>query len=304
MTLLLSLLCVSQVVAQQGLPPHARATHLEEGTFPATWISGGPACSTEPAFQVHAYNDDLYIVRQSLCTNFEAPFLYLIFGRQKALLLDTGAGNAPVGDTIRAVRDAWLASQSLSSIELVVAHLHAHGDHVQGDGQFIGQPNTTVVGTSLASVQNFFGFTNWPLQMVPYDLGGRVLDVIPIPGHHSAHIAVYDRRTGILLTGDSLYPGRLYVTGATGQGNWNTYKASMRRLVDFTATRPVTWVLGTHIEMSTTPGSLYPVGSTNHPSEHVLQLTRSHLLELDAAIHAQSTPHIETHADFVIWPSG
>ncbi len=106
------------------------------------------------------------------------------------------------------------------------------------------------------------------------------------------------------MTGDSICLGRLYVTGATGQDNWNFYKASMRRLVDFTATRPVTWVLGTHIEMNTTPGSHYPVGSTNHPSEHVLQLTRSHLLELDAAIHAQMSPHIETHADFVIRPSG
>jgi glyoxylase-like metal-dependent hydrolase (beta-lactamase superfamily II) len=34
------------------------------------------------------------------------------------------------------------------------------------------------------------------------------------PGHHVASIALYDRRTGNLLTGDSLYAGRLYVNEA------------------------------------------------------------------------------------------
>lgn len=286
--------------AQQVAP---RSHVIEVGTFPDTWIAGAN-CGTEPQFQVHAYNPDFYIVRQSICTNFEAPFLYLIFGSQKAILFDTGAGGVPVGNKIREIRDAWLAAHGMSSIQLVVAHLHAHGDHTAGDSQFIGQPNTTVVGTSQTAVRNFFGITTWPTQVVSYDLGGRVLDIVPIPGHHSAHIAVYDRRTGILLTGDSLYPGRLYVTGATGQGNWNVYKASMQRLVTFTSTRPLPWVLGTHIEMSTTPFDDYPFGATSHPNEHVLQLRRSHLLELNNALIALPTPQVQVHADFVISPSG
>jgi glyoxylase-like metal-dependent hydrolase (beta-lactamase superfamily II) len=285
-------------------PPLARATPLESGTFPASWIAGGPACPGEPQFQVHAYNPDFYIVRQSLCTDFEAPFLYLIFGSQRAILFDTGAGGVPAGNKIREIRDAWLAAHGMSSIPLVVAHLHSHGDHTAGDGQFIGQPNTTVVGTSVSAVQNFFGFTSWPTQRVEFDLGGRVLDILAIPGHQSAHIAVYDRHTGILLTGDSLYPGRLYVSGATGQGNWDIYKASMQRLVDFAGTRPITWVLGTHIEMSTTPGDDYSTGVTYHPSEHVLQLTLRHLIELNSAIHAQTSPHIEVHDDFIVYPFG
>jgi len=286
--------------AQQAAP---RPRAIEFGTLPDAWIAGAN-CTTEPQFQVHAYNPDFYIVRQSICTNYEAPFLYLIFGSQKAILFDTGAGGVQVGNKIREIRDAWLVAHGMSSIQLVVAHLHAHGDHTAGDNQFTGQPNTTVVGTSLTSVRNFFGITNWPTQIVSYDLGGRVIDIIPIPGHHTAHIAVYDRRTGILLTGDSLYPGRLYVTGATGQGNWNIYKASMQRLVDFTATRPLAWVLGTHIEMSTTPFDDYPFGALSHPNEHVLQLGRSHLLELHNSLQALPTPQVQVHADFVISPSG
>ena len=81
-----------------------------------------------------------------------------------------------------------------------------------------------------------------------YDLGGRTVDVIPLPGHQTAHIALYDAATRILFTGDSLYPGRLYFPKA----DFATYKASIQRLVDFTADKPVNFVLGTHIEMTTT----------------------------------------------------
>ena len=39
-----------------------------------------------PDWQVHEYNADFYILRESGCTNYEKPFLYLIFGKDKALL--------------------------------------------------------------------------------------------------------------------------------------------------------------------------------------------------------------------------
>jgi glyoxylase-like metal-dependent hydrolase (beta-lactamase superfamily II) len=42
-----------------------------------------------------------------------------------------------------------------------------------------------------AGYTRFFGFHNWPTEIVPYDLGDRVLDVIPIPGHEPSSIAIY-----------------------------------------------------------------------------------------------------------------
>ena len=63
-----------------------------------------------------------------------------------------------------------------------------------------------MVGLSSTAVASFFGISAWPTEIVEYDLGGRIIDVIPIPGHQSAHIALYDRQTGLLLTGDTLYP--------------------------------------------------------------------------------------------------
>jgi len=33
-----------------------------------------------PDWQVHEYNADFYIIRESGCTHYEKPFIYLIFG--------------------------------------------------------------------------------------------------------------------------------------------------------------------------------------------------------------------------------
>lgn len=266
--------------------------------FP-TWINGSN-CATEPKIQIFAYDANTYILRQSMCTDFEGPFIYLLFGQDKVLMEDTGASaNPPIPlyRTVKRIIDHWLAANGKTSIQLVVAHSHAHGDHTAGDGQFLGKPNTTVVGTSVNAVKTFFGITSWPTQIVAYDLGGRTVDVIPIPGHEVSHIALYDRNTKLLLTGDTLYPGRLYIS------DFPTYLQSIQRLVDFTAVNDVSYVLGTHIEMSTTPGVDFPIGSTFHPNEHELQLSRDHLIELlNGLLGMQGAPHIETHDDFIIYP--
>jgi glyoxylase-like metal-dependent hydrolase (beta-lactamase superfamily II) len=273
------------------------------GGFPDDWISGAPSCSPQPLplIQVHVYNDDTYILRQSKCTNFEGPCMYLLFGEDKVLLEDTGAGfpSLPLATTVYGLIDDWLAAHEKESIQLIVAHSHSHGDHIGHDSQFTGQPNTTVVGTSLSAVQAFWGYTaaTWPTEIHQYDLGGRILDIIAIPGHHATHIAIYDRNSHLLLTGDTLYPGFLFIS------SFSQYKTSIQRLVDFTEDNPVCWVLGTHIEMSAVPGIAYPYGTVYQPNEHVLQLTRDHLVELNEALIAMGvTPHDEVHDDFIISP--
>lgn len=275
------------------------------GTFASHWISGGPDCGSEPDIQIQAYNPDFYILRQSLCTSFEAPFLYLIFGQSKVLMIDTGDGGIALSTTVQGIIDDWLAARGQASIQLIIAHSHSHGDHIAGDAQVDALPNSVLVGKTQAQVASFFGITNWPTEIVEYDLGGgRIVDVIPIPGHQAAHVAYYDRETATLITGDSLYPGRLYVFGASGQGQWAVYKASMQRLVDFVATRDLCWVLGTHIEMTNTAGLDFQIGSTWHPDEHELELSREHLLELNTALQALPSPVIEVHDDFIIYPIG
>jgi hydroxyacylglutathione hydrolase len=267
---------------------------LAPGSLEVSWMHGAANCaqSTDPELQVHAYGPTTYILRQDKCRTFEAPFMYLLLGAQSALLLDTGATNSP------ALRDA--VSALAADRTLLIAHSHAHGDHVASDGRFRNQPGTTVIGTGVAAVQQAFGLNPWPTDTAELDLGGgRVLDVLAIPGHEAAHIALYDRETGLLLTGDTLYPGLLFIN------DWNTYRASVRRLAEFVASHPVSHVLGAHVEMTSSPGVAYAYQTVYQPAEHVLQLSPAHVLELDAALTtlgAMPPAGAVAHDDFVIVP--
>ena len=84
----------------------------------------------------------------------------------------------------------------------------------------------------------------------------------------------------MLLTGDSFYPGRLYV----GESAFAEFTASHQRLVDFTRDKPVAHILGTHIEQTRTPFVDYPRGTAYQPDEAPLELSRGDLLELNEAI--------------------
>ncbi len=269
---------------------------VRTGTLPKTWLLGGPDCRKIPEFEAYQYNEDLYILRQSGCSHYEKPFLYLFFGTEKALLLDTGAGEPKTAPAVQAVVNGWLARNGRKSIPLEVIHSHAHDDHIAGDGQF-QQPGTILVRPNLPAVQDFFGIARWPVQTVQHDLGNRVLDIIPIPGHEATSIALYDRQTGILFTGDTLYPGRLYVEDG------KEFARSIRRLVDFTEGKVVAHILGCHIENTRTPYLDYPVGTVYQPDEHALELGRAHLIELDQALQKMDKNIVRTALrDFTIWP--
>ena len=264
--------------------------------FPAKW-NDGTNCGNEAPIQRWKYADDTFILRQSLCSNFEGPFVYVLLGTEAVFVQDTGTGAVDLYTPIATIVAEWSAARGLGTLPIYVTHSHGHGDHTGGDGQFSGKPDVTVVGTSSNAVQNFFGFSNWPTETVTLDLGERTLDVMGLPGHQAAHVAIYDRKHELLLTGDTLYPGRLYIS------NWPQYQASIARMVDFAgAGNPVQWVLGTHIEMKAVGGD-FPFGSTSHPDEHVLQLPFGVLTELNQAVIAMgNNPTQEEHADFIIYP--
>jgi glyoxylase-like metal-dependent hydrolase (beta-lactamase superfamily II) len=256
--------------------------------------------NTDPKIQVHSCDAHTFILRQNKTVSYEAPFLFLFCGNDRALLLDTGAtaepGTFPLRDTVDRILAGWLAEHPRDGYQLVVGHTHGHGDHVAGDGQFADRPDTTVVGRDVAAVREFFGFTDWPAQIVTVDLGGRVLEVTGSPGHHPAAITVYDPWSGFLVTGDTVYPGRLYVP------DFPAFVASLERLTDFASTRPVTHVLGCHIEMTAEPGRDYPIGTTFQPDEPPLQLTVGQLTEVrDAAVAVAGKPGAHVFDAFIIY---
>jgi len=64
------LLLLAGAARPQGTPA------FSPGGLPPSWPHGGPGCAGVPDFYVHRYNEDLYILRQSGCSNYEKPFLY------------------------------------------------------------------------------------------------------------------------------------------------------------------------------------------------------------------------------------
>jgi hydroxyacylglutathione hydrolase len=281
------------------------------GDLDVSWIHGSPSTrhNRDPAIQVHRSDPHTFVLRQNKALHYEAPFLYLLCDNDRALLLDTGATadpeRFPLRDTVDALLDGWLAEHPRASYPLVVAHTHAHSDHIAGDAQFDGRPSTSVVGTDLTAVRSFFGFTGPPGLSdlsglsgpdADVDLGGRVLQFSEIPGHHATSVAVYDPWTGFLLTGDTVYRGRLYVE------DFPAFLSSLDRLVAITMQRPVTQVLGCHIEMSREPGRDYPIGATYQPREPELPMTVAELVTVrDAARSVADRPGVHRFDDFLIF---
>lgn len=268
------------------------------GSLDVAWVHGSPSRRhrTDPPWQVHLYREDTVIMRQSKDVTFEAPFTFLLFGTERALLLDTGAVN---DDLLRRKVDDlvadWLSHHPHPDYQVVVAHTHGHGDHVAGDPSFSSRPQTQVVGRSEQDVRAFFGFTAWPHEVVDYDLGGRRLQVVGVPGHHAASIAIHDERTGLLFTGDSVYPGRLYVEDI------EAFVDSMDRLVEFVETRTVTHVLGCHVEMTREPRRDYYFGCRYQPEEPPLQMTVDQLRAVrDAAVSVADRRGVHRFDDFVL----
>ena len=267
------------------------------------WIHGSQNCddNRDKAIEVLAAGPGTYVLRQNKCINVEAPFIYVFFGEHTVFVQDTGATkNAevfPIYATVQKLIEENFATSP--SPKILITHSHGHSDHTAGDDQFRGKENVVLVERELEDVTEHFDFSRWPMGETVIDLGGRELTLFPIPGHQEASVAVYDSRTQWLLTGDTFYPGRLYVR------KWDEYKTSIQKLVDFTSTYPVSALMGTHIEISKNSGEIFEFGSDYQPNEADLPLTTDDLNVLNTAlIEIGDKPQERTLDKFMISPVG
>jgi hydroxyacylglutathione hydrolase len=267
------------------------------------WIHGSPSAkhNTDPEIQVHQYDEHTFILRQNKAIDYEAPFMFLMFGNERVVLIDTGATESAAFFPLRRVVDElveqWLAVHPRDAYGLLVLHTHAHGDHVAGDEQFAGRPDTVLVDAGLSNARAYFGFDDEADKVVHVDLGGRVLDCLATPGHDAAAVTFFDPHTGFLLTGDTVYRGRLYVE------DWSAFRDTIDRMTAFAEGRPVTHVLGCHIEMTNRPGVDYPVRTTYQPDEPPLEMTTDHLRDVRRAVdEIGDRPERRAFADFIIYP--
>ncbi len=156
---------------------------------------------------------------------------YLVNGRRRSALIDTGLGMAPLRPAL----------QDLTRADIVVLNTHWHFDHVMGNPEFEtiaiadeehrliqrAIDNSTLrrlyIDTCLATGQRLpTGFKpehcHYPgsvaTQMLKdgdrIDLGGRQLTALATPGHTRGSLSFLDDRTGALFCGDLIYEGTLY----------------------------------------------------------------------------------------------
>ena len=203
--------------------------------------------------------------------------MYLLIGKTRALLIDTGDVGDPTHAPLAKTVIGLLPEDGATRLPLLVVHTHRHTDHRAGDPQFQHLPNVQVVGYDLASVERFYHFSNWPNGLAQIPLGDRTIDVFPTPGHNATHVAFYDRNTALLFSGDFLLPGRLLIEDADAD------LASAKRAAAFARTHPMIAVLGGHIELNAA-GNLFPWESRYHPDERALPMTKADLLALPTAL--------------------
>lgn len=256
-----------------GLP------QIADGSLNKHWSEGAEDCKAHPQapLEIHAYNPQTFILRENLCSTFEAPFMYLLVGTTKALMIDTGDVSDPKLMPLAETVMHLLPGEGPAKLPLLVVHTHRHLDHRGGDGQFAGLPNVQVVGFDLDSVWRYYNFTSWPEGDAQIDLGDRTVDAIPTPGHNETEVSFYDRKTGLFFSGDFLMPARLLIDDTS------TDLASAKRAATFVKDRPISYVLGGHIEVDEA-GETFPWESQYHPHEHALAMTKDDVLALPSAV--------------------
>jgi glyoxylase-like metal-dependent hydrolase (beta-lactamase superfamily II) len=214
------------------LPRPAYRT-LERVNVPDTW------------FEVYRIRPGIFAIYEP--HQQEEIISYLILGEKQALLLDTGMG---ISDMKRLV-------EGLTDLPVSVINSHTHNDHVSGnwrfsriygmDTAFTRQSAKGTVADAQAEIgpgmvcgglppgfdpRSYavkpFHITDWIHGGDTIDLGGRVLEVIPAPGHTPDSIALWDARNGLLFTGDMYYPGPIFLFRP--ETDLDAYEASIARM--------------------------------------------------------------------------
>lgn len=271
------------------------------GNLRFNWIHGSLSAmhNRDVRIQVHQYNTHTFIMRQNPAIHWEAPFMYLLFGNDSAVLIDTGAtANAehfPLRNTVDKLITRWLAQHNKESIQLVVMPLGSDFSQTQGLAQFEDRPETRLIVPNAKARRALLGGADSSEPLGTLELGGRALTVLPTPGLDAQAISLYDPWADLLLTGNSFYPGRLVIR------DFDAYQTSLSTLLDFTAKSPVAWVFGGRIEMSSRPGIDYRLRSNYRPIEHSLQMPQSDLREAAQIVRLiNGKQDIRIHSDFIV----
>lgn len=215
----------------------------------------------EPWFEVYKVSPGVFALcepRQS-----QEVISFLISGKTRALLLDTGMGIASIRSVV----------SRLTSLPVIVLNTHTHADHVGGNHEFTEiwgmegaytQSNTKGISDPWVKEQvlppNVCGslphaFQPEQYKIAPFkithfikdgdviDLGDRKLEVISCPGHTPDSLCLHDVQNRLLFTGDTFYAGPIYLF--VPETDMKAYERSVARML---ALKNVDLLLPSHNE--------------------------------------------------------
>ncbi len=214
---------------------------------------------------------------------------YLIVGRERAVLFDTGPGLRDIDGVVRALTD----------LPVTAAASHLHYDHVGSLDRFdavaladrpglraladetgrLLPPDDMHLGAVERVAAEPFVVTAWWADGQTIDLGGRSLAVLHTPGHTDGSMMLYDKAAGQLYTGDFIYPGNLLALfpGAHMGRYLETARALVERLPQGTTLYPG------HLDLEIQPWQLQT-------------LAHGDLVDLVAGLEAIRDGRLEMHA--------
>jgi glyoxylase-like metal-dependent hydrolase (beta-lactamase superfamily II) len=205
--------------------------------------------SADPWFDVYRLDPQTYAIYEP--RHMEHVISYLLLGTERALLFDSGFGIGRIDEVVKA----------LTPLPVTVLNSHTHYDHVGGNFAFsgiiavdsaytrnhaLGTPNDKMsynVSTGYVCPPLPAGVSTETYSIRPFtirrtihdgeklDLGGRELEILLTPGHTPDSVCVLDRGHRLLLTGDTFYPGSLWLF--VPETDLPAYERSMKRLTTF-----------------------------------------------------------------------
>ena len=235
---------------------------------------------SDPWFEVYEVAADTYAIYEP--HQSEEVISYLILGKRKAILFDTGMG---ISDIKQVVSELMTKGGLKTPLPIIVLNSHTHDDHVGGNWQFktiysmeteFSKQNAKgsrddaqaeiAPGEICGDLPNNFdakSYATRPWHILQYihdgdklDLGGRVIEILATPGHTPDTISLYDRGNGLLFTGDTYYPATIWLYRP--ETNLDQYADSIEQLAVLAQLEPsLKLVLGAH-NIPIAPPSVLP----------------------------------------------
>lgn len=197
------------------------------------------------------FSDDVSLIREKYVADWLRCNIWHVKGRDYDLLIDTGMGLRPLKAEI----------VELTEKPVTVISTHCHFDHMGGAHEFdcrLGHrleahvhqnptPENTVANSGFVRAETFkavpydgFVAEDYYVKPAPLtgyldegdvvDLGNRNFQILHLPGHSPGSIALYEKKTRLLFSGDVIYDGELFDT--VYHSDKELYRESLGRLRD------------------------------------------------------------------------